>query len=87
MIKAKNETQNIETALGVGGNVQVVPIFIPIETYRLILEKASSEGRIVADAVAYAFRLYLQPEPPKEDPPNIAQPAQRTVDLVVRKRK
>jgi hypothetical protein len=66
-IKQENPiNQEVNQALGQGGNIEFVPVLLPIETYNLILIKAKEEGCTASDIFDRALSKYFRPEPPPE---------------------
>jgi hypothetical protein len=73
-VRGKSTEPDIEEMLGAGGNVELVPILIPIPTYELILNKASEEGCTTADILGKALLQYLCPKPKVISGPESMQP-------------
>lgn len=62
MIKVNNDLERLEDALGGGGGeVEIVPIFVPMYTYRILLEEGQKRGLSVADVLRNAVINYLKP--------------------------
>lgn len=60
--KVDTELALAETALGVGGRVEVVPILIPLMTYHVLLQAGKDRGLSVSDVMAHAIELFLMPK-------------------------
>ncbi len=79
-----NEIDAVENLLGSGGEVSIVPILIPIESYRIILDAARAEGCLPSDILSRALDSYINK--PKVTP--VAQPVRSAIqpDVVLRRR-
>jgi hypothetical protein len=85
-IKANDELGALHEALGAGGEVQVVPIFVPIQTFKLLLQAGQEHGLSVSDLIARSIELFLQPKQDintnKEETKQV-----RTPDVVMKRRR
>ena len=82
-IKAEQELSQLHELLGVGGEAQVVPIFIPVDTFRLLSELAVGDGISVSDVLVNSIKLFIrQKQDIKEE---VKQ--RRAPDIVVKRRK
>lgn len=61
--KANSTIDAVQAVLGVGGNVELVPIFIPVDTYKTLLQLGKERGLSVANVIARSIELFLQPKP------------------------
>ncbi len=82
-LNIKKEISNINALLGDGGAVEIVPMFIPVQTYKIILELGKERGISPADVISNALVLYAQP---KQDIQTINQSAKRA-DIVLKRNK
>lgn len=62
-MKARGEVPpiDIERVLGVGGEAEIIPLFIPSQTYQLIREKAAERGCTAAEWIERAIMQYASP--------------------------
>jgi hypothetical protein len=79
--------RSVEQLLGAGGEVELVPVLIPMGTYALILEKAREEKCTAAEvferAIAQYFKKPRENQAPAEEPKRASvQPA-----IVVKKKR
>ncbi len=80
--RVDDEISNINHILGTGGEAKIIPVLIPAETYRILLEIGQSKGISPADVLANAIVMYAQPPAPVAE----AKPApRREVDVFIRK--
>ena len=77
---------DIEEMLGAGGNVEIVPLLVPMATYELILNKASEEGCTAAEVLSRALLQYFAPKAPEPEI-QIYQPAQTPKPVMVMKKR
>ena len=85
-VRASVEHEYIKDLLGAGGEVEVVPMFVPIQTYRILLELGKERGISPADVLANAILLYAQP---KQDIVQAAEPEapSRQPDLIIKRKR
>ncbi len=56
--------------LGPAGNVEFVPLFVPVKTYQIVLDKAKVLGCTAAEVFERAVYEYLRTaEAPREEEP------------------
>lgn len=58
-VRADGDSDILQEALGIGGEVQVVPILVPIDTFKLLLDAGRARGMSVSDVMAKAIELFL----------------------------
>lgn len=85
-VRADGESELLQEALGGGGEVQVIPIFVPIHTFKLLLDAGRERGMSVSDVLAKSIELFLQPKQDittnKEETKPVRQP-----DVVIRRKR
>lgn len=86
MIKVRGESQEpgIDKLLGVGGQAELVPVLMPMSTYRLILDRASQDGCTASDVLDRALTQYFAPPKPVAPPP---PEIPRQAALIVKRKK
>jgi hypothetical protein len=58
------ELERLESALGGtnGGQIEIVPLLVPIATYKILLEAGKKQGITPAEVLSRAIELYLTPK-------------------------
>lgn len=84
-MKVDGEQEKIQEILGSGGDVQLVPMFVPVGTYRLLLEEGKKRGISVSDLLSRSIEMYLQP---KQDDikPKLPDLPTRKPDFIIKRR-
>lgn len=59
-MRAKQATDEIERALGAGGEIQIVPMFVPLETYKALSGLALNEGITTGQFLERAVVSYIR---------------------------
>lgn len=85
-MKADGEQENINQILGTGGDVQLVPMFVPANTYRLLLEAGKQRGQSVTDLISRALEMYLQSKPEQDIKPNRTDLPARKPNFVIKRK-
>lgn len=83
-MRVRGDDESLENALGAGGDVQIVPLFVPMVTFKFISERASAEGCTAGEFIERAIISYVKRAEEQQDKA-ISQPV-RSVDVVIKKR-
>lgn len=85
-VKSNNEADLLNDALGGGGEVQLVPILIPVDTFRMLLEAGKKRGLSISDLISKSIELFLQPKQDITTNREETRPV-RTPDVVIRRKR
>ena len=88
-IKADAEIERMNGILGVGGEVEMVPMIVPVQTYSILLELGRRLGISPGEVMANALTMYVKAKDEKQATPIVEQPRQPThqPDIVIKRRK
>ena len=85
-IKANIDIDQMQEMLGAGGEVKLVPLFVPIQTFQLLLNVGKERGLSVSDVLSKAIELFLLP---KCDTPINTEPSKsvRVPNFIMKRRR
>ena len=83
-MRVRGDDTSVEEALGAGGEVEIVPLLVPMTTYKLISEMASREGCTAGEYMERALVSYMKRG--MEQEAKAQEPPVRRVDVVLKKR-
>jgi hypothetical protein len=64
MKNIRAEVDRLESAFGggEGGQVEIVPLLVPMQTYKILLDAGRKQGITPAEVLSRAIELYLRPK-------------------------
>jgi len=83
-MRVRGDDTSVEDALGAGGEVEIVPLLVPMVTYRLISEMAAKEGCTAGEYMERALVSYMKRG--MEQSAKAPEPPARRIDVVLKKR-
>lgn len=86
-MKIDNQQEQLQELLGQGGEVKLVPMFMPAETYRFLLLLSKEHGISVSDVISRSLELFLNYNKDiKQVETDAAKPAAKKPDFIIKRR-